>query len=825
MKKILRSLIVLVSIKNCLISFLLFYCGAASAAVWYVKPVAAGSGNGVSWANAAGAAQLATIIQGAASGDQVWVVGTTSGAVYYPTTGTSRTAAFTLKSGVAVYGGFTGTETALGQQDPAIYISILSGDIGVVGNNSDNSYNVVVSTNVTGATLSGFTITNGNANGTGQNSTGGGIYNSDGSSSNTLTFANCIITGNLATGDGGGVYNTGGGITFTSCTFSGNTSSAEGGGMYTYGSGNGNYTLIACAFSNNKAAGNGGGYCVDNGSLPVTLTNCVFSSNKTTTTAYNTGGGGVYVTNGSITMTGCAFKNNSSSGYGGGMIINQGSNQPISYCTFTSNSAAIFGGGLACIQGSAPIVSNCNFSSNVAEEGAGIYNISGSPTFKYDTLFGNTATAVTGTGGAGMCSDTSANPIVSHCWFNANVTNGSYGAGLFEQSSAGNDSNCVFQANIAKGTASNGGGLYHSNGTSKVWNSVFLNNSCTGGYGGGIYNNNANSTYEHLTLYNNSSTASTSTTGFGDGIYVASGNPKIDNDIVWSTTTTSIGVVYVSTITSYKVQYSDVQNGTLFASGTGNVTSAPTFGAAGNPVGPDNIWATADDGLHLTGSAASEAVTPGNFLADDITDFPRPETAPNADMGAYEGGGTFLVLFVNSCVLTAVPDGSGGTVLNWQTVSTDGAAQFMVERSDGAGVFQSIAVIPAVDGQGSYRYADRDASGGVVSYRVELVGKDSTDVFSNIASLTVTEAGYLVSLRPSVIHSGMSSLYLTSPHPALVNIVLADGSGRILKRYSVSLSGGSQTIPLEGLHFAAGVYYLYLRSDDGFVATIPLELL
>ena len=51
-------------------------------------------------------------------------------------------------------------------RDPNIYQTILSGDIGVVDNNSDNSYHVVTGsdTNST-AILDGFTITAGNANG------------------------------------------------------------------------------------------------------------------------------------------------------------------------------------------------------------------------------------------------------------------------------------------------------------------------------------------------------------------------------------------------------------------------------------------------------------------------------------------------------------------------------------------------------------------------------------------------------------------------------------------------------------------------------------
>ena len=72
--------------------------------------------------------QLATIIAGATSGDQVWVAAGT----YYPTTGASRTVAFTLKCGVAVYGGFNGTELTLGARNWTTNVTILSGDIGTV---------------------------------------------------------------------------------------------------------------------------------------------------------------------------------------------------------------------------------------------------------------------------------------------------------------------------------------------------------------------------------------------------------------------------------------------------------------------------------------------------------------------------------------------------------------------------------------------------------------------------------------------------------------------------------------------------------------------
>ena len=57
---------------------------------------------------------------------------------------TDRTATFTLKSGVALYGGFAGTETpARASATGTTNVTILSGDIGTANDATDNSYHVV----------------------------------------------------------------------------------------------------------------------------------------------------------------------------------------------------------------------------------------------------------------------------------------------------------------------------------------------------------------------------------------------------------------------------------------------------------------------------------------------------------------------------------------------------------------------------------------------------------------------------------------------------------------------------------------------------------
>ena len=124
------------SLSLCL-SFLLACTGAfahpsqsayAIGNIIFVDKDASGAFDGTSWTNAYKILQNA--LDAAVSGDQVWVA---EGA-YYPDAGQNhinndRTETFQLINGVAIYGGFAGTETLLSQRDPAANLTILSGDI------------------------------------------------------------------------------------------------------------------------------------------------------------------------------------------------------------------------------------------------------------------------------------------------------------------------------------------------------------------------------------------------------------------------------------------------------------------------------------------------------------------------------------------------------------------------------------------------------------------------------------------------------------------------------------------------------------------------
>ena len=110
-----------------------------------------------------------------------------------------------MNNGVQVYGGFAGNELLLEERDYAENVTILSGNIGDPLGQNDNSYHVVDITDSVGSTvIDGFTITEGQANGSSsRQDLGGGIY---GRRNASATLRNLIISNNFASDDGGGIY-------------------------------------------------------------------------------------------------------------------------------------------------------------------------------------------------------------------------------------------------------------------------------------------------------------------------------------------------------------------------------------------------------------------------------------------------------------------------------------------------------------------------------------------------------------------------------------------------------------------------------------------
>ncbi len=370
----------------------------------YVDVSAAGSNTGTSWEHAFVSLQSALLT--AVDGDSIRVADGT----YRPTSGTDRTISFVLKSGVRLSGGYAGYGASdPDSRDTAANVTVLSGDLGTVGNNADNSYHVVVGSLTTAtAVLDGFTITAGNANGGSSSAYGGGMYNY----SSSPSLINCIFSGNSAS-SGGGMYSVSSSApALTDCTFTGNVASGTGdsnggGGLYnSYSS----PSLINCTFSGNSASNTssaGGGMYNYYHSSP-TLANCTFSDNSA-----GYGGGMFNYESSPPSLTNCTFSGNSAGSFGGGMGNGSYSSPSLTNCTFSGNSAGIYGAGMYNNNRSSPRLTNCTFSGNSAGYGGGMFNTySSSPSLINCTFSGNWARYASG---GAIYNSYSASPALTNC--------------------------------------------------------------------------------------------------------------------------------------------------------------------------------------------------------------------------------------------------------------------------------------------------------------------------------------------------------------------------------------------------------------------------
>ncbi len=232
----------------------------------YVKISANGQNNGQSWADAY--TELQSALHAAQAGDEVWV----AEGVYLPTPGIQRDTSFELKSGARLYGGFAGTETSLSQRDWLIHPTILSGDIGITGDSTDNSYTILYLDNPDSLTLvdglifrfgrAGYTV--GDQLPNSRYLCGGALY----ILADWEAFAiviNCRFEHNSAISHGGAVYINGAGSfaaapTFKDCVFEHNTSGQDGGGVARVGNSDlERPDFERCIFTENKAGRYGGG--------------------------------------------------------------------------------------------------------------------------------------------------------------------------------------------------------------------------------------------------------------------------------------------------------------------------------------------------------------------------------------------------------------------------------------------------------------------------------------------------------------------------------------------------------------------------------------
>jgi MYXO-CTERM domain-containing protein len=254
----------------------------------------------------------------------------------------------------------------------------------VSGNNASRVFYLYSSSALIDVSISGLTITGGNA------SIGGGIVDFD----ENLTLDHVAITGNHASGDGGGLWMDGFSFaaTIRDSTISGNTADGEGGGVYNEDTG-GSLLFQRTVISNNQAGGSGGGIYLYDPDHDVTIEDSTISGNTA-----GGAGGGIYLYDtdgGPFTIRGTTISGNSAQAGGG--IFFYGPDDPvvIQNSTISGNQATAGNGGgiyLYSFYGSF-VIEHSTIAANTAASGSGggLFTQSGPVTIDHTIVADNTA--------------------------------------------------------------------------------------------------------------------------------------------------------------------------------------------------------------------------------------------------------------------------------------------------------------------------------------------------------------------------------------------------------------------------------------------------
>ncbi|MBW7846214.1 MAG: hypothetical protein H3C45_11340, partial [Bacteroidia bacterium] len=305
--------------------FILFFTNGAFAQfstdtnkILYVdSAVVGGNGSGDSWANAA--VSLADALSWARTNETNWASDSlriyVAKGTYLPKykaddntwSANNRDNAFVMIKNVQVYGGFPNGGSAFAARDWNANPTVMSGDIGTLGNTADNAHHVLVAAGNTGnACVDGFVVKEGRADGSGpitvntqsiDRGNGGGLHtNTSGinisntsfisnnanhggafyNMSSTVNFTNCKIKSNSTQYNGAGGYNNASTAQFVNTELTSNTSSAGNGGAF-FNYSNSTVKLTNCLVAKNNALDGGGFYNLNTSS--ATLVNVTLADN------------------------------------------------------------------------------------------------------------------------------------------------------------------------------------------------------------------------------------------------------------------------------------------------------------------------------------------------------------------------------------------------------------------------------------------------------------------------------------------------------------------------------------------------------------------
>lgn len=533
---------------------------------------------------------------------------------------------------------------------------------------------------------------------------GGGVYVSGGTVNivNGTKINDNVTKGPRSSGvhDGAGIYINSGTITIKDTEINNNKANDETNDIYTKGGGifvkSGTVSIANSTINENVAMIRGGGIYV-NADADVTVTDSEISGNMLLANNASSGGGGIYLNKGTLTLENVAVTNNgalkaeqgligvyANAGEGGGIHANGGIFN-VTGGAITGNKASAEGGGIYITSPCTAKITDVEISDNASDGyfGGGIYAYHSTVTIVGGEVRGN---KVTGSGA-----------------YNAG------GGGIYIQQGTAEITDVVVSGNEAYCTNQNsgGGGIYIRDasvaikGGQVIGNTATLNHTSAAGGGGiCIHNNTTTSNKYQVTIdgteISGNKVVTPSQTGNGGGIYayIPYNTMTVSDAVIdGNTAEKDGGGVYLASSGTFNMADSEITNNTAGNDGggiytlrlstvyTNNVTFAENTAAKGY------VWTVTEN------ATSGDSKTHNSNIVNTTYTTPFTNAYSNYDINYIKSGVTYTVTYDANSGTGAVPvdnlayvSGATVTVLGQSDLVKDGHAfTGWNTKSDGTG--------------------------------------------------------------------------------------------------------------------------------------------
>jgi N-acetylneuraminic acid mutarotase len=154
-------------------------------------------------------------------------------------------------------------------------------------------------------------------------------------------------------------------------------------------------------------------------------------------------------------------------------------------------------------------------------------------------------------------------------------------------------------------------------------------------------------------------------------------------------------------------------------------------------------------------------------------------------------------------------------LLNWRTAQEQNSMHFVIERSLGGSVYDSIGKVAAAGTNPTvtdYSFIDRSPARGTNYYRLKQFDKDGRFMYSAVAKIMVQEDAVGFTIFQNLLQNTLQ-LNVQLPSSQKLTMQVRDVSGHLLFTKEAMGQKGSSVHVLSIGHLASGTYLLHLQTD------------